>query len=116
MRTRKILISLLAVIVLAAILLFYYFNSSFSTDETKAAKRIEALKCANDLYQKENASGTAFNSQCIGTCEEYAVDIVHVPRSLEDDKAENQCSTFRNKEVLNFIELDAHGTVIRIAD
>ena len=66
------------------------------------------------LYSNSLVSGMEFESQCLGVVGEYAVDIVHVPRSDEDDLAENQCSEFLNREVSHFIELDRNGNVVRI--
>src|SRR3989344_7773156 len=67
------------------------------------------------LYSNSQVSGMEFESQCLGVVGEYAVNIVHVPRSDEDDLAENQCSEFLNREVSHFIELDKKGNVVRIA-
>ena len=53
------------------------------------------------------------NSQCLGTCGDYAVDIVHVPRTFEDNLAENQCKDYPDK-VKHFIELDKDGNIFRI--
>jgi len=54
------------------------------------------------------------NSQCLGTCGSYAVDLVHVPRAEEDNKPENQCADYRNGIVTHFIELDKNGEIVRI--
>jgi len=50
----------------------------------------------------------------LGVVGNYAVDIVHVPRSEEDNLIENQCEAYRNGEVNHFIELDKDGEIIRI--
>lgn len=54
------------------------------------------------------------NSQCLGLCGTYAVDLVHVPRNAEDNLAENQCSDYNNGIVQHFIELDNQGNIVRI--
>jgi hypothetical protein len=54
------------------------------------------------------------NSQCLGTCQDYAVDIVHVPRSAEDNLNQNQCLEYVNGTVSHFIELDKNGDIVRI--
>jgi len=54
------------------------------------------------------------DSQCLGTCGDYAVDIVHIPRTAEDNLAENQCADFRNGKVSHFIELDKERNIVRI--
>ena len=74
-----------------------------------------AINCALGLYQQKKQEGIQFSSQCLGTCENYAVDIVHVPRTDEDNLVENQCSDFREGKVSEFIELDKDGSIVRIA-
>ncbi len=73
----------------------------------------DAISCAIDLYDGAKTS-MEFSSQCLGTCGNYAVDIVHVPRSSEDNLAENQCEAYRSSEITHFIELDKDGNVVRI--
>ena len=55
-----------------------------------------------------------FSNQCLGTCENYAVDIVHVPRIEDDNKIENQCLEYREGKIKHFIELDRDGNIVRI--
>ncbi len=66
------------------------------------------------LYEQGRSGGMEFFSQCLGVVGNYAVDIVHVPRSEDDNKIENQCEAYRNNEVTHFIELDKDGNIIRI--
>ncbi len=69
------------------------------------------------LYEQKKAEGMQFSSQCLGTVGnevKYVVDIVHVPRSSEDNLPENQCGDYRSGEVNHFIELDKDGNVVRI--
>ncbi len=75
-----------------------------------------AIACANDLYQKAKQSNMQFTSQCLGTCSDYSVDIVHVPRIAEDNEIENQCLDYRNKVTKYFIELDKDGNIIRVVE
>jgi len=72
---------------------------------------------AKELYLEKKQEGMQFSSQCLGVVGDdirYAVDIVHVPRSEEDNKPENQCEEYRKGEVKHFIELDKEGNVVRI--
>ncbi|MCX6750881.1 MAG: hypothetical protein NTZ83_05465 [Candidatus Pacearchaeota archaeon] len=71
----------------------------------------EAINCALEKFN--NFTGE-INSQCLGVCGNYAVDIVHVPRTNEDNLVENQCSDFREGKVSHFIELDKNGEIVRI--
>ncbi|MDP2926278.1 MAG: hypothetical protein Q8N99_07915 [Nanoarchaeota archaeon] len=76
----------------------------------------DALNCANSLYNNAKNTGMEFNSQCLGTCKDYSIDIVHVPKNSEDNLAENQCSDFRDRITKYFIELDKDGNVVRVVD
>ena len=73
-----------------------------------------AISCAGGLYNQKKGEMN-FNSQCLGTCGDFAVDIIHVPRNSEDDKIENQCLYFRSGKVGHFIELDKNGKIVRVA-
>jgi len=66
------------------------------------------------LYEQRMSEGMEFSSQCLGIVGNYAVDIVHVPRSSEDNLVENQCEAYRNGEVTHFIELDKDGNIVKI--
>jgi hypothetical protein len=70
-----------------------------------------AIACALDKFR--NFTGEP-NSQCLGVCGNYAIDLVHVPRTEEDDLAENQCEDYGKGIVNHFIELDKNGEIVRI--
>ncbi len=74
----------------------------------------EAISQAFQLYEQKKSGGMQFSSQCLGSVLGYAVDIVHVPRSSEDNLAENKCEDYKNGEVSHFIELDKEGNIVRI--
>jgi hypothetical protein len=71
----------------------------------------EAINCALDKFGNFIEEK---NSQCLGTCGNYAVDIVHVPRTEEDNKIENQCNAYASGQISQFIELDKTGEIVRI--
>ncbi|MFA5855739.1 MAG: hypothetical protein WC867_00125 [Candidatus Pacearchaeota archaeon] len=73
-----------------------------------------AINCAYEKYNLAKLNGTIFNSQCLGTCGEYAVDIVSSPRNEEDNKIENQCKAYRIGSVKKFIELDKEGKLLLV--
>jgi hypothetical protein len=73
-----------------------------------------AVSCALGLYDEKKAQGIEFSSQCLGSCGNYAVDIVHVPRINEDNLVENQCDDYRQGKVSKFIELDKNKEIVRI--
>jgi len=76
----------------------------------------EIIDAALSLYEQKKGEGMEFNSQCLGTLEEfgYVLDIVHVPRNEEDNRSENQCEDFKQGIVNHFIELDKDGNIVRI--
>ena len=76
----------------------------------------QSINCALSLYNEAKNSGMNFSSQCLGTCREYVVDIVHVPRESSDNLPENQCTDFLDGAVSKFIELDKDGEIVRITD
>ena len=45
---------------------------------------------------------------------DWAVDVVHVPRSSADERPGNQCEAYRSGQVGHFIELDARGELVRM--
>jgi len=76
-----------------------------------------AIIQARELYAKKRTEGMQFSSQCLGVVGnnvKYAVDIVHVPRTAEDNLVENQCEDYRSGLVEHFIELDKEGNIFRI--
>jgi hypothetical protein len=74
----------------------------------------QIIEQALALYEQKKAEGMEFSSQCLGVVIDYAVDIVSVPRSVEDNMVENQCESYRSGEVTHFIELDEDGNIVRI--
>jgi hypothetical protein len=85
-----------------------------SNTPTEVLVQEEAIKCAKGLYEIARSDGLPLNSQCLGTCTDYAVDIVNVPRNSDDDLVENQCASFKEGKVMHFIELDKEGKIVRI--
>lgn len=69
------------------------------------------INCSLKIF--ENFTGTP-DSQCLGICGNYSVDLVHVPRTAADDLAENQCAEYINGTTSHFIELDKEANIIRI--
>jgi len=71
----------------------------------------EMINCATEKFSDFNGE---INSQCLGTCGDYAVDIVHVPRASEDNLPENQCEEYRIGKLKHFIEFDKNGKIVII--
>lgn len=72
------------------------------------------IACALTLFNDRKDSGMDFVSQCLGSCGDYVVDIVHVPREVEDNLPENQCEDYLSGKFTKFVELDREGKIIRI--
>jgi len=75
-----------------------------------------AVDCALGLYDDEKAKETSFNSQCLGSCGDYSIDMVNVPRDRDDNLVENQCADYKEDITKHFIELDNYGEIVRIMD
>lgn len=76
----------------------------------------DAIACAFTLYGMAKNDGIIFDSQCLGICGDYAIDIVHNPRTDMDDIAQNQCEDYSKGRVTNFIELDKDENIIKVVD
>lgn len=44
----------------------------------------------------------------------WVLDIVHSPRSADDDLVDNQCGTILNGQAKHIIELDPEGNLVRV--
>jgi hypothetical protein len=87
-------------------------NPAETPSEVKSQQQI--IACATDIYSQFKKNGMVFSSQCLGACGNYSIDIVHVPRTSEDDKIENQCEEYLNGKTNHFLELNKEGNIIRI--
>ncbi len=90
-------------------------NGNPPTIPPEVTRQQEAIKLALELYQKEKAQ-RVLASQCLGKANNYAVDLVHNPRSQEDNLQENQCPDYLQGKVSKFIEIDAEGNIVRIQE
>jgi hypothetical protein len=76
-----------------------------------------AINQAKHLYTITKVSGADFSD---GPCltdallPGWVADIVHSPRTPEDDLPKNQCSAFINGTATHFVELDTEGNLIRV--
>jgi hypothetical protein len=85
-----------------------------SSTPSEVLEQQDALSCASVIYATAYIGNVTFNSQCLGKCGDYSVDIVNVPRTSDDDLKENQCSDYADGITKHFIELDKNGTIVRI--
>ena len=72
-------------------------------------------KKAVELYQKNKAQNVDLsNGPCLGTIDNYAIDIAHTPREEVDERPENQCPDYNSGKLKHFVELTPFGTIIRV--
>lgn len=76
----------------------------------------DRVACAQALHAGIVRAGIELDSQCLGRCGNYSVDLVHVPRLSRDDLPENQCRDYTENITVGFIELDRNGDLVRIED
>jgi len=71
---------------------------------------------AKDLYKEKKDSGINLkDGPCLGIINtDWAVDIVNHPRLPIDNRANNQCTEYRNNTISHIIELDLDGEFIRM--
>ena len=93
-----------------------------STTPEEVLEQQKAITDAFNLYTRAKLSGMQFSSQCLGIVGKgdavgnglYVADIIHVPRTDEDNEVENQCPDYINGKAKNFIELDKDGNLIKV--
>ena len=77
-------------------------------------KQYAALNCATNLHAIQTIREIGSNYECLGSCGDYAVDLVHVPRISADDLKENQCNSYLNGTLKHFIEITDKGQIFRV--
>ena len=117
---KKVIIILSCIAVLAFLLLFlrgsedtwikddkgiYVKHGNPSSSPDYVLNQQELINKAKELFAQKKSEGMQFSSQCLGTIDDYAVDIVHVPRAEEDNNIENQCPDFREGKVKETLEI-----------
>lgn len=75
-----------------------------------------AIEKAKNIYEQQKNQGTDLSS---GPClaeeliTDWSLDIVHNPRTSEDDNPANQCANYKSGKTHHFVELDTDGNLIR---
>ena len=106
------LLGIFIVIIILAVVLILLMGKK--DGEEQDLQQQEMINCALEKFSEFKNTGAEIDSQCLGVCNgQYAVDIVHVPRTAEDNLPENQCEEYREGKVSHFIELDENGGVVR---
>lgn len=110
---------ILVLLVLIVILITTYLTLVFNIDLSNVVSKSEidtAVNQAKHLYNQEKEKGRDFSSgPCLSEAlmPNWVMDIVHDPRLPIDDRAENQCSSFREGRSKHFVELDIDGNLVR---
>lgn len=76
-----------------------------------------ALRQSRELVDEAIARGDDLSAgPCLASfvVPGWSLDIVHIPRSEEDDLVKNQCSVFLSGETAHLIEYDEYGNFIQI--
>lgn len=84
--------------------------------EELSQQKEAAIREASELFRMKRDEGMDFsNGPCLAEdiANGWSVDIVHLPRTEEDDKPENQCAYYRQGKTKHFIELSLDGDLVR---
>lgn len=110
------------IVVLLAILAFIptpkktpQIKEGITTQNVKSDKDL-AIEKAKQLFQeKKDSIESIENGPCLSEeiISDWVVDVAHSPRQDVDNKAENQCQSFREEKTHHFVELDLQGNLIR---
>ncbi len=77
----------------------------------------KAISQAQTLYAQKKAAGVDFSD---GPCltndlmKGWVADLVHNPRIMMDDLAQNQCQAYLEGRASHFVELDLAGNLVRV--
>ena len=83
---------------------------------TQQGTRQAAIVAARAAYAKARADGTDMRKgPCIADrlLPDWVADVAHDPRRPVDDRAANQCPSYRSGKAHHFVELDPDGNLIR---
>lgn len=90
-------------------------NAAKTVNKTVVTKEA-AVAAAKALFITQEGKGVDFlNGPCLSNSvlPDWVADVAHNPRKPVDDKAENQCSAYRDGGAHHYVELDPEGQLIR---
>jgi hypothetical protein len=114
---------LLFLIVIAAILGSAFVTTSFyshktvpykpgqSSDYDKAVGQALILFNQQKQLDADLSSGPCLSNDLIPG---WVADIVHSPRTKQDNLPENECQAYLEGRATHFVELDVNGNVVRV--
>lgn len=105
-------------LILAITLIILWINTEKKEYQPGISEEFDmAVNQAQLVYRQSIKRGDNLKSgPCLTNAlmPEWVVDIVHSPRTPEDDLPSNQCKAFLEGSAKHFIELDVDGNVIRV--
>jgi len=111
-------LTVLIIIVLAAFLIYSQKGDPSRSYKPGSSMELDtAVNQAKHAYTLRKAQGTDFSSgPCLSNdlLPGWVADIVHNPRQVVDDLAQNQCPAFLEGRATHFVELDLDGEVVRV--
>ena len=113
----KLLLLTFFVIVVVSILTVVLNQKSNAYVEGDSVEIDSLVLKAKVLYEKAKSEGMDFsNGPCLSDYLEFGwvVDIVHEPRTPEDDLHKNMCISYVERRATHMIELDTEGNVISV--
>jgi hypothetical protein len=82
-----------------------------------SATNDQAVNQALSVFQANNDAGVDMSTgPCLSNAlmNDWVLDIVHKPRTKEDNLPENQCQAFIEGNAKHFVELDTTGAIVRV--
>lgn len=116
----KLKLFLLVAVVLVGVVLVTLKTSSSPKAKYKPGVLSEfdtALREAQRIYAQKKQAGFEFsNGPCLTNdlMSGWVADLVHNPRTQEDNLPENQCRAYLEGRARHFVELDLEGNLVRI--
>ena len=109
----------LVLLSLAVIIITSYLILKLNASMVQPVRKSEletAINQAKHFYnQKKSLGEDISNGPCLSNAliPNWAADIVHSPRTKQDDLPENQCPAFLEGRAEHFVELDLEGNLVR---
>ncbi len=88
-------------------------KTSTSNEVKEEIENICVDMCLKQLEKKVDLSKGPCLSDPDVIKDEWVCDVAHSPRTLEDDKDENQCKAFRDGGAKHFVEVDENCNLLR---
>lgn len=93
-------------------------SETVEQQQQQTAARAQAIIACADLCQTELVAGSVdFNTApCLAeqVIPGWSCDLVHEPRTADDDKLENQCASFQNGVTKHLVEVDGNCNQVNV--